>query len=102
MTDLQPPSPTPTERSIAAGDNRRFLGHPSGLAMLFNVELWERFSYYGMRTIRGLLARYRHRRSSSPGPSMAQGTKCPAPGPGDICRISIKCGDGAFTLDLTT
>ncbi|MBK5968302.1 MULTISPECIES: peptide MFS transporter [Thiorhodovibrio] len=51
MTDLQPPSPTPAERSLAAGDNRRFLGHPSGLAMLFNVELWERFSYYGMRAI---------------------------------------------------
>lgn len=43
MTDLQPPSPTPAERSLAAGDNRRFFGHPSGLAMLFNVELWERF-----------------------------------------------------------
>ncbi|WPL23237.1 oligopeptide:H+ symporter [Thiorhodovibrio frisius] len=51
MTDLQPPSPTPAERSLAAGDNRRFFGHPSGLAMLFNVELGERFSYYGMRAI---------------------------------------------------
>ncbi len=30
---------------------RTFLGHPRGLATLFNVELWERFSYYGMRAI---------------------------------------------------
>ncbi|PID53949.1 MAG: MFS transporter [Micrococcales bacterium] len=28
-----------------------FIGHPRGLATLFNVELWERFSYYGMRAI---------------------------------------------------
>lgn len=28
-----------------------FLGHPRGLATLFNIELWERFSYYGMRAI---------------------------------------------------
>lgn len=30
---------------------RTFLGHPRGLATLFNIELWERFSYYGMRAI---------------------------------------------------
>lgn len=28
-----------------------FLGHPIGLAPLFFTELWERFSYYGMRSI---------------------------------------------------
>lgn len=28
-----------------------FLGHPRGLATLFFTELWERFSYYGMRAI---------------------------------------------------
>ena len=32
-------------------DGRTFFGHPRGLATLFNVELWERFSYYGMRAI---------------------------------------------------
>ncbi|MBK5968502.1 MULTISPECIES: peptide MFS transporter [Thiorhodovibrio] len=51
MIDPHRSAPSPAERSLAAGDNRRFLGHPSGLAMLFNVELWERFSYYGMRAI---------------------------------------------------
>jgi POT family proton-dependent oligopeptide transporter len=28
-----------------------FLGHPRGLAVLFGSELWERFSYYGMRAL---------------------------------------------------
>ncbi|NBC26542.1 MAG: MFS transporter [Bacteroidetes bacterium] len=28
-----------------------FFGHPRGLATLFLTELWERFSYYGMRAI---------------------------------------------------
>src|SRR5437868_1019146 len=28
-----------------------FLGHPRGLAYLFTTEMWERFSYYGMRAL---------------------------------------------------
>ena len=28
-----------------------FLGHPRGLFLLFFVEMWERFSYYGMRAL---------------------------------------------------
>ena len=27
------------------------LGHPSGLFVLFFTEMWERFSYYGMRAL---------------------------------------------------
>ena len=30
-------------------DETRFFGHPRGLATLFFTEMWERFSYYGMR-----------------------------------------------------
>lgn len=30
---------------------RTFFGHPWGLATLFGTEMWERFSYYGMRAI---------------------------------------------------
>jgi proton-dependent oligopeptide transporter, POT family len=30
---------------------RTFLGHPVGLYVLFFTEMWERFSYYGMRAI---------------------------------------------------
>ena len=29
----------------------QWFGHPRGLAVLFNAELWERFSYYGMRAL---------------------------------------------------
>src|SRR4051812_515204 len=29
----------------------RFFGHPRGLSILFFTEMWERFSYYGMRAI---------------------------------------------------
>ncbi|MCF6195478.1 MAG: peptide MFS transporter [Emcibacter sp.] len=30
---------------------RELMGHPIGLAICFLTEMWERFSYYGMRTI---------------------------------------------------
>ncbi|MFC8793954.1 peptide MFS transporter [Streptomyces cinereoruber] len=30
---------------------KTFLGHPRGLATLFMTEMWERFSYYGMRAL---------------------------------------------------
>ena len=30
---------------------RIFLGHPAGLYFLFFTEMWERFSYYGMRAL---------------------------------------------------
>jgi POT family proton-dependent oligopeptide transporter len=31
--------------------SKQFLGHPRGLATLFFTEMWERFSYYGMRAL---------------------------------------------------
>jgi POT family proton-dependent oligopeptide transporter len=31
--------------------NRSFFGHPKGLSTLFFTEMWERFSYYGMRAL---------------------------------------------------
>jgi POT family proton-dependent oligopeptide transporter len=34
--------------SLSTSD-RSFFGHPSGLSTLFFTEMWERFSYYGMR-----------------------------------------------------
>jgi len=33
------------------GTEKTFLGHPRGLATLFMTEMWERFSYYGMRAL---------------------------------------------------
>ena len=35
----------------AASRTRMILGHPRGLATLFFTEMWERFSYYGMRAL---------------------------------------------------
>ena len=35
-----------------SGDSKgTFLGHPKGLYVLFFAEMWERFSYYGMRAL---------------------------------------------------
>lgn len=41
--------------SSASAAPREFFGHPIGLFVLFFTEMWERFSYYGMR---GLLKLY--------------------------------------------
>ena len=32
-------------------NQRELFGHPVGLYILFFTEMWERFSYYGMRAI---------------------------------------------------
>ncbi len=34
-----------------AAEGRTILGHPAGLFVLFFTEMWERFSYYGMRSL---------------------------------------------------
>ena len=35
----------------SAMDDRGFFGHPRGLSTLFFTEMWERFSFYGLRAI---------------------------------------------------
>ncbi|MBI5497916.1 MAG: peptide MFS transporter [Deltaproteobacteria bacterium] len=40
---------------VGPKSNRTLMGHPAGLFVLFFTEMWERFSYYGMR---GLLKLY--------------------------------------------
>src|ERR1700679_3227255 len=35
----------------ATHSDAAFFGHPRGLATLFFTEMWERFSYYGMRAL---------------------------------------------------
>jgi proton-dependent oligopeptide transporter, POT family len=40
-----------TPAAVAARSGRTILGHPAGLFVLFFAEMWERFSYYGMRAI---------------------------------------------------
>ncbi|HET6778551.1 MAG TPA: peptide MFS transporter [Gemmatimonadales bacterium] len=37
--------------SLRTESDTRFFGHPRGLSTLFFTEMWERFSYYGMRAL---------------------------------------------------
>jgi proton-dependent oligopeptide transporter, POT family len=52
--DYNDPSPTGGGQSGAGGGST--FGHPNGLFLLFFTEMWERFSYYGMRAILVLFA----------------------------------------------
>ena len=40
-----------TDTGGAVTPRKTFLGHPRGLVILFLTEMWERFSYYGMRAL---------------------------------------------------
>src|SRR5687767_14456400 len=60
MTDKsvfeQPQSASVATDSAPSGleewtSDRRFFGHPRGLSTLFFTEMWERFSYYGLRPL---------------------------------------------------
>ncbi|MCC6318963.1 MAG: peptide MFS transporter [Gemmatimonadaceae bacterium] len=48
-TPSQPPAADPAYAPFT-GD-RGFFGHPRGLSTLFFTEMWERFSYYGIRPL---------------------------------------------------
>ncbi len=39
------------EASSALAESTDLFGHPRGLTFLFSTEMWERFSYYGMRAL---------------------------------------------------
>lgn len=41
----------PQAAPAGAAQGRTILGHPAGLFVLFFTEMWERFSYYGMRSL---------------------------------------------------
>ncbi len=45
------PPPDAAVARPAVFDDRSLLGHPRGLGLLFLTEMWERFSYYGMRAL---------------------------------------------------
>ncbi|MEE1738889.1 oligopeptide:H+ symporter [Streptomyces sp. BE147] len=40
-----------TKDSASTAGGKTFFGHPRGLATLFMTEMWERFSFYGMRAL---------------------------------------------------
>ena len=46
------------EQAGGGSAGRTVFGHPIGLTNLFGVELWERFSFYGMLTILGYYLYY--------------------------------------------
>ena len=54
-----------------AADGKTFFGHPRGLATLFMTEMWERFSFYGMRA---LLVLYLTAAAADGGMGMASAT----------------------------
>jgi proton-dependent oligopeptide transporter, POT family len=61
MATRSPSAPTPQEASVTVDlppvnaeeftSDKRFFGHPRGLSTLFFTEMWERFSYYGIRPL---------------------------------------------------
>jgi proton-dependent oligopeptide transporter, POT family len=61
MADTRGPVLSPSEAQLTHDEppegldqitsNRAFFGHPRGLATLFFTEMWERFSYYGIRPL---------------------------------------------------
>src|SRR2546425_1977806 len=46
----EPMDMPPSVRQLAVAD-RSFFGHPRGLSTLFFTEMWERFSFYGLRPL---------------------------------------------------
>ncbi|MCI2957039.1 peptide MFS transporter [Agromyces atrinae] len=77
MSNVATPGPagnTPEEpaRSEAHGDSDRgFFGQPRSLATVFGVEMWERFSFYGMQ---GILLIYLYYSASEGGLGLPQAT----------------------------
>ncbi|MFN8651493.1 MAG: peptide MFS transporter [Gemmatimonadales bacterium] len=51
MTPPSAPSGTTPAAAPGSSHDTAFFGHPRGLSTLFFTEMWERFSYYGMRAI---------------------------------------------------
>ena len=52
MTPSPESAPKPVDAAVAPYVNdTRFFGHPRGLSTLFMTEMWERFSFYGLRPL---------------------------------------------------
>ncbi len=54
QTQASPPSPPPAgaeDGAVLPREPHGFFGHPRGLSTLFFTEMWERFSYYGMKAL---------------------------------------------------
>ncbi len=62
---------TPAATAPPAAPEKQFFGHPRGLSTLFFTEMWERFSYYGMR---GLLVLFLVNALETGGMGLTDGT----------------------------
>lgn len=51
MSSTPQPSTSPTTATATSATDTAFFGHPKGLLICFMTEMWERFSYYGMRAL---------------------------------------------------
>lgn len=51
LTTADEASPSPSASPATPPGGATFLGHPRGLATLFMTEMWERFSFVGMRAL---------------------------------------------------
>lgn len=51
MSDTQPLDPMAAAKLASRRKQGEIFGHPRGLYVLFFTELWERFSFYGMKTL---------------------------------------------------
>ena len=48
---MTPPSLSTDSSAPNPANDRAFFGHPRGLGLLFVTEMWERFSFYGLRPL---------------------------------------------------
>src|SRR5216110_2387340 len=48
---MSEPMDMPASNKQLPSADRSFFGHPRGLSTLFFTEMWERFSYYGLRPL---------------------------------------------------
>ncbi|HSP74635.1 MAG TPA: MFS transporter, partial [Cryobacterium sp.] len=88
MTSVVEQSPT--------RDDRSFLGQPRALANVFGVEMWERFSFYGMQ---GILLLYLYYSAADGGLGIPQATAAGIVGAygGGVYQSTIL---GAWVADL--
>ncbi|GLI27041.1 MFS transporter [Agromyces rhizosphaerae] len=69
--DASPSEGEPRLPGVGAKDDHGFFGQPRALANIFGVEMWERFSFYGMQ---GILLLYLYYSASEGGLGMEQST----------------------------
>ena len=79
---------------------KTFLGHPRGLATLFFTEMWERFSYYGMRALL-ILFMTAATTGSNPGMGLDVGTAAAIYGL-YTSLVYLICLPGGWVADIQT